>query len=274
MKSILSLILLLSSLAGPVAAQDSDDSPYKTRFAVDAPIIAIGVGLNAYGLKLMQDKDGYTDAEVLLMDKSDVNSFDRFAAGNYSLNAKKISDFPFYGSFAMPFAMMLNENVRSKAGQVFVLYVETMAVTGAIFTMANGNTVRARPLVYNPNVPHKERKESNAQNSFFAGHTAATAAATFFAAKIFSDFNPDSPAKPYIWAIAAAVPASVGYLRLEAGKHFLSDNLIGYGVGALSGVLVPHLHKKTNNSGLSIGTTVIPTIDGTATQGARLNYTF
>ncbi|HEY4652366.1 MAG TPA: phosphatase PAP2 family protein [Pontibacter sp.] len=273
MRLILYLLLILSCISAPVMAQEND-SPYRTRFAVDAPIIVTGMGLSAYGLKLIQDKQGFTEEEIARMSKSDVNGFDRFSAGNYSLSAKKASDYPFYASFAMPLAMMLNENVRSKAGQVLVLYVETMAVTGTLFTLANGNTERARPLVYSNEVPLSEKTDANAKNSFFAGHTAATAAASFFAAKVFHDFNPDSPARPYVWALGAAVPATVGYLRFKAGKHFLSDNLIGYAVGAASGILVPQLHKKSNNTGLSFNPTFIPTFNGTATQGANLSYTF
>ncbi|MBB6611436.1 phosphatase PAP2 family protein [Pontibacter sp. Tf4] len=273
MKNILSFLLIFTFMAGPAWAQD-DESPYRTRFSVDAPVIVAGMGLSAYGLKLMQDKPGFTEEEVLNLSKNDVNGFDRFGAGNYNLDAKKISDFPFYGSFAMPLVMLLNDNVRSKTGQVLVLYVETMAITGALFTMTNGNVERARPLVYNRSVPLDDRMEANAQNSFFAGHTAATAAATFFAAKVFHDFNPDSPARPYVWAAAAVVPATVGYLRLEAGKHFLSDNLIGYTVGAATGILIPQLHKKSNNTGLSVTPAIIPTFNGMASQGAAVSYTF
>ncbi|MEJ8757907.1 phosphatase PAP2 family protein [Pontibacter sp. H259] len=273
MKPFISFLILFSIITGPVVAQEND-SPYKTKLSVDGPVIIAGMGLSAYGLKLMQDKEGFTEAEIATMDKSDVNPFDRFSAGYHSLSAKKASDFPFYGSFAMPFLMLLNDNVNNKTGQVLVLYVETMAVTGTLFTLANGNTERARPLVYSDEVEMKERTEANAQNSFFAGHTAATAAASFFAAKIFHDFNPDSGARPYVWAAAAAVPASVGYLRLKAGKHFLSDNLIGYTVGALSGIVIPQLHKKTNNTGISLTPAVIPTINGVGVQGANLSYTF
>ncbi|NDK56088.1 phosphatase PAP2 family protein [Pontibacter fetidus] len=273
MKPILSLLIIFTIITGPVSAQDND-SPYKTKLAVDGPVILAGMGLSAYGLSLIQDKDGFTPFEVSTMDKSDVNAFDRFSAGYHSDKAKKASDYPFYGSFAMPLAMMLNQNVRSKAGQVLVLYVETMAVTGTLFTLANGNTTRARPMVYSDEVDISDRTEANAQNSFFAGHTAATASATFFAAKVFHDFNPDSPARPYVWAAAAAVPATVGYLRLKAGKHFLSDNLIGYTVGALSGILVPQLHKKNNYSGVALSPAVLPTFNGLAAQGANLSYTF
>ena len=49
-----------------------------------------------------------------------------------------------------------------------------------------------------------------------------------------------------MWGVAAAVPAVVAYFRVRAGKHFLSDNLVGYAVGATVGVMVPRLHR--NNS--------------------------
>lgn len=254
--------------------QAQNDSPYRTKFAIDAPITATGMGLSYYGLTLMMDKDGLTEEQISRLSKNDVNSFDRFSAGYDSESAKKISDFPFYGSFALPFLLVLNEDVRSNAGQVFGLYVQTMAITGALFTMTNGLAPRTRPLIYSPNVEMGEKTRANARNSFYAGHTTAAAGASFFFAKVFHDFNPDSPARPFVWAGAAAVPAAVGYYRLKAGKHFLSDNLLGYAIGAAVGIVVPQLHKKTNNSGFSLSPTIIPTFAGTASQGANLSYTF
>jgi len=267
MKRIFYLLCPIIFLVNSALAQS--DSPYKTSFKVDAPIIVAGMGLSGYGLKLMKDKRGLTEEEILALSKDDVNSFDRFSAGYHSDNAKKISDYPFYASFATPFVMLLNDNVRSKAGQVLVLYVETMAVTGALFTMTNGNVERERPLVYSPEVDISDKNDANARNSFYAGHTAATASATFFAAKVFHDFNPDSRARPYVWAAAAAVPAAVGYLRLKAGKHFLSDNLIGYTMGAAAGILVPQLHKKTNKRNISL-----TPVSGKYFNGALMTYTF
>jgi membrane-associated phospholipid phosphatase len=255
-------------------ANAQNDSPYRTKFAIDAPITTIGIGLNYYGLSKMQDKRGLTEVEIANLNRNQVNSFDRFSVGYDSEQAKKISDIPFYGSFALPFLLAFNDDVRSNAGQVFGLYVQTMAVTGAIFTMSSAYNPRTRPLVYSPDVEMGEKTRANARNSFYAGHTTAAAAASFFFAKVYHDFNPDSPARPFIWMGAAAVPATVGYLRLRAGKHFLSDNLLGYAIGAAVGVVVPQLHKKSNNSGLSLSPTIIPTFAGTASQGANLSYTF
>lgn len=73
-----------------------------------------------------------------------------------------------------------------------------MAITGAVFSLTDGLVVRSRPYVYGNIAPIEKRISATAQRSFFAGHTAATAAATFFAAKVFQDMNPNSKAKPYV----------------------------------------------------------------------------
>ena len=245
------------------------ESPYKTSWKADGLAIAGGVGLSALGLSLIKNKKDLTEAEVNALSRDDVFFMDRFSAGDFSDKADKDSYIPFYGSFAaVPIIMLLNKNERNHAGQVMALFVETMSVTGALFSITAGSVERSRPFVYNTSLPMAERTDSDAQRSFFAGHTAATATATFFAAKVFSDFNPDSKARPYVWAAAAVVPAAVGYMRLKGGQHFLSDNLLGYGIGAGVGILVPHLHKKANTSGLSI----VP-FGGTGVQGASLMYT-
>ena len=235
------------------------ESPYRTRGGVDGAIIGAGVGLSGLGLYLIQkNKSGPNRAELDVIDadiegaKMDVPKFDRFAAGYYSSNARTASDFLFYPSFALPFLLLKDEKINRKAGQVAVLYVETMAITGTLFTLTAAHVERKRPLVYNNDPDNKQRSKKHAQNSFYAGHTAAAASATFFAAKVFHDFNPDSRARPYIWGAAAAIPATVGYLRLKAGKHFLSDNILGYALGASAGILVPQLHKTKGLENVSI----------------------
>jgi len=227
--------------------QQKKESPYQTDLLKDGIWITAGVGLNVLGFNLIQKKDALTHDELNSLSKDNIWGADRWAAGYYSERANSDSYIPFYASFVLPLALLLNENERSHAGQISVLFVETMATTGALFTITAGLVQKSRPLVYNTSIPAEDRVDSDEQRSFFAGHTAATAAATFFAAKVFSDFNPDSPLKPYVWSVAAAIPVTVGYLRIKSGKHFLTDNLIGYAVGAASGILIPELHKRTND---------------------------
>jgi len=268
MKKYLLLLFSITSISFQVKAQE--ESPYKTNLKVDIPVTVAGVGLSGLGVYFISQKESLTPAEVSSLNKNDVNSFDRFSAGYNSESARDLSDIPFYGSFVAPLALLLDKDVYQNAPQVFLIYGETMAVTGTLFAMTAGLVNRYRPLAYGLDTPADQRRSKNARNAFFAGHVAATSSATFFFAKVFNDFNPDSPARPFVWGAAAAIPAAVGYLRIRAGKHFLSDVITGYAVGTTVGILVPHLHKKTNLSGFS----VTPTYDRIEGKGVAMAYTF
>lgn len=250
MRAYFAILLIFSLSTNLFSQQDfSKDSPYELSWAKDGTWVGAGLALNGLGVKLIQDMKPLSQQQVNDLSEDDIPGIDRWLAGEYSSRADDLSYYPFYGSFALPFVMMVaDKDYRSHAGQISVLFIETMATTGALYTISAATVKRSRPLAYNEDLSFDKRSETSSRRSFFAGHTAATASATFFAAKIYNDFNPDSAARPYVWAAAAAIPAWVGYLRSKAGKHFLTDNLVGYGVGALSGILIPELHKKKNEN--------------------------
>lgn len=261
-------LLFISSAFSQNYSSGKSESPYHTTFVKDGAIIAGGIGLTALGVSLIQNKRNLTDAELLTKTRDKVPFFDRSSVGYYSKKIDDASYIPFQASFAMPVLMaLINKSERQKFGQLMVLYTETMAITGAVFTMATGNVYRSRPYVYNNSLDASFRKDKNSQRAFFAGHTAATAAATFFMAKAFADLNPNSSARPYVWAFAAAVPAVVGYMRYKAGMHFLSDNLLGYGVGMAAGILVPQFHKIKAMRNVSFAPAI-----GTGSRGLVVVY--
>ena len=230
--------------ADPAARAQQSPSPYTTHFAVEAPLTAGLLGLSATGLLLVKHKRTITDAELAALDPADIPAIDRFSAGRYSERAQLISDGFCYGTLALvPALLAFQHNVHGRYGQVAGLYLETMSSTAALFTLTVGTVYRYRPYLYGPE-GGELRHGPVATDSFFGGHTAHTATATFFAAQVFHDFNPGSKAQPYVWGVAAAVPAVVAYYRIRAGKHFLTDNLVGYAVGATVGVVVPRLHRN------------------------------
>ncbi len=246
------------------------NSPYTTSFKKDAPITGGALALTALGVYLIQNKKDITAAQLVNKTKDRVNFFDRGSAGYYSEKANDDSYIPFYGAFAMPIVMgLITKNERNKFGQVMGLYIQTMAITSSMFTIAAGAINRSRPLVYGTEAPTDLRLEGKSQRSFFAGHTASSAAATFFAARVFQDFYPNSKVKPYVWVVAATVPAITGYLRYKAGYHFLSDNILGYVIGAGTGILIPKMHK---NKALNNITIIPETADNY--KGISVSYYF
>jgi membrane-associated phospholipid phosphatase len=161
----------------------------------------------------------------------------------------------------------VNKNERHNAFQVLSLYLETMGITGALFTLSAGAIHRSRPYVYTDENGQNtteigRRRDKDSQRSFFAGHTAAAAGASFFTAKVFHDMNPDSKLKPVVWGVAAAIPAITGYYRYKGGMHFLSDNILGYLIGAGTGILVPELHKNKRLQNLDMTPEIGPNYKG------------
>jgi membrane-associated phospholipid phosphatase len=89
-----------------------------------------------------------------------------------------------------------------------------------------------------------DRMSGNARNSFLGGHPALVATSSFFVAKVYSDYHPDSKFKYVLYGAAAVVTGGTAYLRHRGGKHFPTDLILGTGLGTLSGIMVPELHKN------------------------------
>jgi membrane-associated phospholipid phosphatase len=252
------LFLLFLSFLISFSINGQNVSPYKLRLGIDLPVTLAGAGLSYAGLRILRDKPLLDSAKVASLNQTDINKFDRSATRYYDANATTVADIALYASFAVPTLLVFNSPVRKECLKVGALYLETMAVMGVAYTWIVGNTHRIRPYVYNPDVPFQKKLGRGTTNSFYAGHPASAAAATFFAAKVFADYNPNSKLKPFIWTAAVIPPAVVAYFRYRRGQHFPTDILVGIPLGAVIGILIPQLHKTSNKTNL----TIIPSANG------------
>jgi membrane-associated phospholipid phosphatase len=139
--------------------------------------------------------------------------------------------------------LLANKPARSEAGKITLIYTETLLINAALTNLTKELVKRKRPYNYNPNAPLSKKQEPDATSSFFSGHTSFTASSSFFLAKVYADTNPNSKWKPLVWTGAATLPLTSAIFRVAAGKHFPTDVLVGYIVGAVTGFLVPHIHK-------------------------------
>jgi membrane-associated phospholipid phosphatase len=243
-------------------------SPYRTTFVKDGLVIAATVGVTLFGYQLINNKRDLTLEELNAKTIDEVPSFDRWSAGYYSESANKTSYILFNASYAYPvLVMLIDKNSRRKMGQISVMFIETIGITGAMYTMAAGLIYRSRPFVYGADVPMDLRLGKGGQRSFYGGHVAATAAASFFMARVFKDYNGKTKLQPWLWAIAATLPAVMAYERIKAGYHFLSDCVLSYGIGAATGLLIPALHRSKKLKNL----TLLPQV-GNGYQGLSFTY--
>lgn len=230
--------------AFPGKAIAHNQEVYKLRAASDIPVTAIGTGWSLYAFTKIYSKDKSSEEKILSLDKNDIPSFDRHGADVYHPKASEVANTLFYGSMPLPVLLMLDKEVRKDALKIAILYLESMAVTGLLYTGSVYLNDRYRPYAYNPNVAMSQRTRGGAKNSFFAGHVALVGTSTFFIAKVLNDYHPGSKVKWLPFTLAGLATGTTAYLRYRGGQHFLSDIILGAVVGTLSGILVPHVHKN------------------------------
>lgn len=237
--------------------KSSNEEVYNIKAGVDVPLTVTGVAWSLYGFSKIYNKDTSTTAQILTLNRNNVSAFNRSAIDQYSQKAFNTSNVFFYGAMPLPLILTLDKKIRQDIFKILFLYIEAQGITGILYTTAAYVHDKYRPYVYNANTPMIRRIRGGAKNSFYAGHVALVGTSTFFIAKVLADYHPESKVKWLWFTLAGAATATTGYLRYKAGEHFPTDVLLGAGLGTLSGILVPHLHKnKPVNSKLSIAPTI------------------
>lgn len=239
---VLRLWLLLQVTTGMYAQQVGN--PYRLNWQLDVPLSVGGAGGIVAGEWLNRTKRTLSPDDIALLQVQDIKPrFDRFVTRLWQPRAQKASDVVLYGTAALPLILLADANMRRHTPKLALIGLETYLVNAAFTALTKELVQRRRPFVYNPAAPMHKKTAPDATSSFFSGHTSATAAASFMTAKMYADYYPKSRFKPYVWAGAALLPAATAYLRVRGGKHYITDVVTGYLVGAAVGILVPQLHK-------------------------------
>jgi membrane-associated phospholipid phosphatase len=173
--------------------------------------------------------------------------------------AATVSDMMYYGLLVLPaFDAPLTAGLRGKgevALQTFAINWESFAV-GGILALSFEKIGRTRPAItpceinpsYDPRCDDKERLNT----SFVSGHTtvAFTGAALMCAhhlhLPLYGGGAPDIAACVASISIASAQ----AILRVLSDNHYLTDVLLGSGVGLAAGYLLPtllHYRDRTDN---------------------------
>ncbi len=223
-------------------------SPYNYGWKHETPYLILSGGLVLSGIVIDQTNPikPYTMAGLDTINRSEVNPFDRNATYNWDPGLSRASDVLFIGSILSPLLFLTTQSTRQDFGWLVLMAGEVMSINYGLMTTVKNLTNRPRPYVYNQDAPLDERTGPHSLESFYSGHVSTTAAMSFFVATVLTQYHPDMKTgwKVTVWTIAAAYPAATAYLRVASGKHYRTDVMVGYALGALTGWLVPFLHKK------------------------------
>jgi membrane-associated phospholipid phosphatase len=242
-KKITLWIILVALGIQPIFGQDN---VYHLGIKKEGITLGVGIGATIIGHILLSNADPATEFEIANLSKENLNFLDRSSAHNNSNSAKTISDVILFTSVALPFTTFMTSESHGNKLTIGFMAIETFLITNGITNILKAQTGRYRPFNYNPEVPLSTKLGSSSRLSFISGHASNTAAFSFFTAKVITDLHPDMVHKYLVWIPAAIIPATIGYLRVKAGKHFPTDVIGGYVLGAGVGYLIPAIHKKEN----------------------------
>ncbi len=226
-------------------SQDSlkRQSVYKYRLGLDIPIGLITLGTGATGLILHKKKQPLSFEELSNLKPTDVKKFDRYAIYQHSKASAIASDVFQYTAMVSPALLFIDKDIRKDWKTVMPIWMETFALTSALTMFTKELAQRNRPYVYS-DFGNGNKYSKDAKSSMWSGHTAITAASTYFVAMVYTDYHPHSRWNPLMWTGAAILPILTGLTRVKAGKHYWTDVIVGYAVGAFVGTMTPFLHRR------------------------------
>jgi undecaprenyl-diphosphatase len=211
--------------------------------------------------------------------QSNLLSFDQTAVSQtVDLNAATISNIGLGAAIGFAAVDTVLSGFRDGSDAALVdgmMYAESLSLTLALTDVTKVAVRRPRPLAYteqaalnaqcansNPPVPSylcPPISSTDAQLSFFSGHASIIAATTATATYLAFVRAPHSP-RPWITLAAGVLLTGfVSVERVRAGAHFPTDVIAGSLFGGAVGVLVPHFHRrKEESAGVWIGLAPAP----------------
>lgn len=182
---------------------------------------------------------------ILNLDKNNIKSIDKSSIYDYNNNYKTLSDITVLSSLALPtvysifsasdFNQFLNYNIK---------YAQVLGITSGLTLLSKNLITRYRPYTYQDNLDIDTRRSHDGRNSFFSGHTAMAFSSAVFLAYNFEKSDNPRYAKNILWLSSIALASSTGYLRIIAGKHFLTDVIVGALIGSTVAILISESYHK------------------------------
>ena len=222
-------LVLLTAACGTATA----GGIYDLEAGRESALITAGLGGGAIALLNSRAQQPLSLEDIADLDPDDIRAFDRFATRRWSDRAAAASDIAGIGLAASPLLLLTETGSKMDGGELLMMYGETMLLQQAAVGLLKSAVGRTRPYVYNddPRIDPAYKQTRYARRSFPSGHTATAFAAAVFTGEVYAKLNPGDSSRHWVRGGMLAAAAATGWLRVEAGRHFLSDVVVGAAVG-------------------------------------------
>lgn len=226
----------------------------------DVVIVLLCVGFSYASIQLHQAKEArHIPFEVGKMDHvaiQKINFIDRAMAGQWDMVAKdRGKTIKNVATYLIPLSLLFFAGSIKRRLVLFFVFTQGYVLTESLTGIAKGLVDRFRPFAYMSkesieNLDSEAKSEViedlanyDIQNSFFSGDASISAFGLVFFAISFGLFYPQSRFTKIIWVLAISGTILACYFRVQSGKHFPTDTLIGALVGSLITFGIIRIHR-------------------------------
>jgi len=186
-----------------------------------------------------------------LLNKNDINDFDRPLMFSYNKALDMISDYGVYGMLVLPIVSVIGNANDINAWLTYgIMYSEAFLLTFGTKDLLKNAIIRYRPYMYDGGVPAGQ--ENDYYNSFPSGSTSLAFLSATFLSTTFLQEYPDSKWKLPVVIGSYSLATSVSAMRITSGAHFITDVFAGAAIGSFYGWIIPFLHKNNSNNNIKV----------------------
>ena len=247
------LIIATLLFMGVVQANESGRSTYKLNLEDDFAITLTSLGMFGIGMFLYSRMD----SPETMKNKDDLLPWDKPLAGRYNEKADRASDVGTVLAVAPLVVGGIAWYDGSSTGGEFatftLMFFQAIGIGSGINLAMRSLEIWPRPYMYAESGEGREKAESakaEAYGSFFSGHATTAFTVATFTDQWFRTAYPNSPYKGIMRASAYSLATLESVLRIAAGKHNVTDVVIGalVGTGVSIGILEMHRDRNENFS--------------------------
>ncbi len=240
-----------------MCASRGSAAPLPLDWIQDGLLIGGVTVLNLGSLYIQSRQIPLTDLELAALDPLQIPGIDRWVTGMWSGTADKISTVTEILSVALPAVTLPLMGGSQDIIALMVYFSEAELLASGLTGIVKGLAGRPRPYVYNTSLSPDIRCTAGSQRSFFSGHSSTAFCGAAFFAMMLDYYLPgtgkiDQALKYSLTITGYTLATATGILRVVAGQHFVTDVLVGAGVGILCGWLVPAVHRLGDNKPVQI----------------------
>jgi len=227
-------------------------SPLAANLSIDLPIV-LGLGSALLGMTI-SDPQLPPPSCSPLCDAQTVNELDRVSIGWHSKPARTASDILLGMNLVLPVMLDLIDVAASRPPDALRGYLQDLLILSEVFVVNSGinglfkyAVRRPRPFLYDTDMDAfslSDRQDVDSGLSFYSGHSSSAFAMATAGSYLFTLRHPRSKWVIPIWIFSEALAATTASMRVLAGKHFITDVLVGAVMGSAVGLLIPYLHRR------------------------------